>query len=273
MKDFSFKNWAMTAALLLTLTTVDASAQEPGNPVTTVADMGTSGMYVATLTPDHDVAIDSQGEEVTAFCIYLDDGLPYVLKMRVQGGKYVVKAGECCVLKTMQPMTLTLESPKTSRSSLWLNDAICPTEDTPVEDFRANHPVAEGEYIYMLTNMEKNGGFGFTYFTGSTMKKGNFYIVSTREPETTGIQTVKLNVASVDGAVYNLQGIRVSNPAEGQIYIQNGRKFVKRSNAISMPSQEQPSTVIPVMTRADKDIEDGDPVPFLSGEAGDEDGF
>ena len=273
MKHFTFRNRTMSVVLLLTLTTVNTLAQELANSITTVADTGTSGMYVATLTPDHDVAIDSQGEEVTAFCIYLDDGLPYVLKMRVQGGKYVVKAGECCVLKTMQPMTLTLESPKTSRSSLWLNDAICPTEDTPVEDFRANHPVAEGEYIYMLTNMEKNGGFGFTYFTGSTMKKGNFYIASTREPETTGIQTVKPNVASVDGAVYNLQGIRVSNPAGGQIYIQNGRKFVKRSNTTSTPSLEQFATATPVMTRAAKDIEDGDPIPFLSGEAGDDDGF
>ena len=195
------------------------------------------------------------------------------MKMRVQSGKYIVKAGDCVIVKTLEAKTIPLESTTMTKSSVWSNDLISPAEDTSVDDFRTNYPVAEGEYIYMLTNMEKNGGFGFTYFTGTTMKKGNFYIVSIREPETTGIQTVKPVAVPTDGAIYNLQGIRVSNPAEGQIYIQNGRKFVKRSNAISMPSQEQPTTVIPVMTRADKDIEDGDPVPFLPGEAGDEDGF
>ena len=76
-----------------------------------------------------------------------------------------------------------------------------------------------------------------------------------------------------DGVIYDLQGIRVQNPVEGHIYIQNGCKFVMLSNATCTPSLEQSTTVIPVITRAAKDIEDGDPVPFLPGEAGDNDGF
>ena len=239
--------------------------------IATVSDKGNSDVFFATLCPSDDVAIDKDSAEL--FSIYQDMGIPIFMKMRVQSGKYVIKAGDCVIVKTLEAKTIPLESTTNKKSSVWSNDIICLAEDTPIEDFRTNYPVADGKYIYMLTNMEKNGGFGFTCFTGTTMKKGNFYIVSTREPETTAIQAVKSATTFCDGAVYSLQGMRVQNPIEGQIYIQHGRKFVKRSNFVSRPSQEQSTTVIPVMTRADKDIEDGDPVPFLPGEAIDDDGF
>ncbi len=42
---------------------------------------------------------------------------------------------------------------------------------------------------------------------------------------TTGISTVYNNVVPADGAIYNLQGVRVANPQRG-IYIRNGKKIV-----------------------------------------------
>ena len=274
MKHFTLIDMRLVAVLLMTLTTVKVVAQaEDGTDVktiTTVADAGTSGMCLASFVPEADYAIDAESAEVLS--MYTVMGRAIFTRLLVRGGKHYVKAGAHVIIKTKEPMAVTLE-PSDGRSTLLYDDIISPEEDTPVEDFRANHPVAEGEYIYMLTNMEKNGGFGFTYFTGKTMKKGNFYIVSTREPEKTGIKAVNSTVASIEGAVYNLQGMRVLNPVEGQIYIQNGRKFVKRNNATSASSLEQPSIIAPVVTRAVKDIEDGDPVPFLPGDAGDEDGF
>ena len=42
----------------------------------------------------------------------------------------------------------------------------------------------------------------------------------------TGISAVR-NAQSADGAIYNLQGIRVSNPTKG-LYIQNGKKTVMK---------------------------------------------
>ncbi len=267
---YNLNNLIKVFSFLYALTSSTSVFSADDNSITTVIDKGESGTCYAKLSPETDVAINKDDAEV--FSIYMDMGKAFFNVLRIRGGQNVIKAGDHVIIKTFEPKTIVFGTSE-KQSSVSYDDIICPTEDTPVEDFCTNHPLSEGEYIYMLTNMEKNGGFGFTYFTGKTMKKGNFYIVSTQEPETTGIQTVKPSAVSVDGAIYNLQGIRVSNPVEGQIYIQNGRKFVKRSNAISMPSQEQPTTVIPVVTRADKDIEDGDPVPFLPGEAGDEDGF
>ena len=193
---------------LLCMVAQGAWAQSSTNisDVTTVADKGESGMFYATFRPNCDVAIDKDQAEV--FSIYTDEDEAILMKMRVQGGKFVVKAGDCVVVKTTEAKTIPLENTTVERSSVWINDLFSPSEDISVEDFCSSYPVNEGEPIYLLTNMEKNGGFGFTKFTGDVMKRGNFYIVVTKSK-----------------------------------------------------------------TRAAKDIEDGDPVPFLEGEAGNDDGF
>ena len=48
------------------------------------------------------------------------------------------------------------------------------------------------------------------------------------EPDyTTGIENVNVE-HEFDGEIFNLQGIRVSAPVKGQIYIQNGKKFMMK---------------------------------------------
>jgi hypothetical protein len=95
----------------------------------------------------------------------------------------------------------------------------------------------------MLTNLERNGGFGFTHFGGTTMKAGNFYIVTTREPSASGrLDTVwedadgnveneatavgAVKQASGDDAVYSLNGVRTAEPRAKGIYIRDGKKFI-----------------------------------------------
>jgi hypothetical protein len=95
----------------------------------------------------------------------------------------------------------------------------------------------------MLTNLERNGGFGFTHFGGTTMKAGNFYIVTTREPSASGrLDTVwedadgnveneataigAVKQAGGGNAVYNLNGVRTAEPKTRGIYIRDGRKFI-----------------------------------------------
>jgi hypothetical protein len=75
-----------------------------------------------------------------------------------------------------------LEEASSSRSSVWISDLFSPSEDMSVDDFCSSHPLAEGECIYLLTNLAENGGFGFTLFTGDTMRKGCFFIVSSEKP-------------------------------------------------------------------------------------------
>ena len=207
------RTWAVS---MLVLSCLALHAQTTGVTLATVADCGESGMYFATLCPDHDVTIDKNVGD--AFSIYVDLGFPYFNKLRIRGGKYNVKAGESVVFKTAEASTFEVPAASGIRSSLNSNDIICPAEDTPTADFIANLPLGEGEYIYMLTNLENNGGLGFTHFKGLTMRKGCFFIVSSIKPE-----------------------------------------------SISVPTH--------TATRAATDIEDGDMVPLLPGEAGSNEGF
>ena len=216
---------ALIAGVIVALS---ASAQEVvGDVVTTVADEGESGMFLATLCPTEDVAVDK--DEAELFSIYTDSGDAILMKMRVRDGKYIVKAGDCAIVKTPEAKAVLLEETSSSRSSVWINDLFCPSEDMSVEDFCSSHLVAEGECIYLLTNQPANGGFGFTKFAGDKLKKGYFYIVTTD-------------------------------------YTQ---EIINDSEEVHQDSEE--STL--AGTRAALDIEDGDFVPFLEGDAGNDDGF
>lgn len=263
-KNSTLFSVARGLVLFLSLMANGSIMAADGDSITTVADRGTSGLYYAKLCPGYDVAIDKDDAEV--FSIYTDMGKGFFNVLRIRGGKNVIKVGDHVIVKTTEPKTIPLVT-SDKQSSVSYDDIICPTEDTPVADFQASHPVNEGEYIYMLTNMERNGGFGFTHFTGTTMKKGNFYIVSTVEPETTSIHSMKGNTTT-SAMFYNLQGQRVGTLTAGQIYIRDGRKFVYRGD-----ENQTAAATAPAMTRAANDIEDGDQIPFLPGEAGNEDGF
>jgi len=209
----------LTACLMFALPIVAQSAT--GNSVTTVADESGSGKYVATLCPMKDVAIDKNLADV--YSIYIDDGMAFLMKMRVQSNRYVLKAGDCAIVKTTVATTIPLEETNKKKSSLFTSDIICPLEDMTEEKFRSSHPVGEGECIYLLTNMASNGGFGLTRFTGDVMRRGNFFIVTTDQS------------------------------AKAREIRQITREFVR--------------------TRVADDEDDGAIVPFLEGEAGNDDGF
>jgi len=48
-----------------------------------------------------------------------------------------------------------------------------------------------------------------------------------QESFTTGIKDIQVNGSSKAGKMCNLQGMEISNPVKGQIYIQNGKKMIK----------------------------------------------
>ena len=221
MKQFYYLSVRALALLSLCLLCTGASAQ---TTVTTVADKGTSGFYFAALCPTADVAItlprdaDNVPDKsaVSVFSVATDGAKAYFHLLGIRKSRYVVKAGQPVVIKTKEPMVLTLEE-ASGRSGVMWNDLICPSADTPLADFKDEHGLDENNNIYLLTNLESNGGFGFTLFTGDIMRKDNFFIVTTVGAAPTRIR--RLN------------------------------------------------------TRAANDFEDGDPVPFLPGEAGNDDGF
>lgn len=97
--------------------------------------------------------------------------------------------------------------------------------------------------LYIMTDPAKYNGFRIDKNDiakgGAYIKKGWWYallhnfkpaaparIVWMDEAEATAIYGVKeVKNAAEDGAIYNLQGVRVNKPAKG-LYIQNGKKFV-----------------------------------------------
>ena len=95
----------------------------------------------------------------------------------------------------------------------------------------------DGDYTNMILNTV-DGNVGFYFAAGQTVaaNKAYLHIASTLAPdaaaarmlfvfdgETTAISNVKQ--ATSEGAVYNLSGQRVSQPAKG-LYIVNGKKVV-----------------------------------------------
>lgn len=217
---------------------ISASAQDV---VKTVADKGTSGKFFAKLCPKTNVAIDKNDADV--FAVYTDEGTARFAQGVFRNNKYVIKAGECAIIKTSEEKEVKLESTTSTKSSFIWNDLISPATDQTLEEFKTANGVTEGMYIYMLTNLERNGGFGFTHFGGTTMKAGNFYIITNREPsasgrldmewvdadgnvmnEATAISAVKQ--VTGDDAVYNLNGVKTAEPTAKGIYIRNGKKFI-----------------------------------------------
>lgn len=56
---------------------------------------------------------------------------------------------------------------------------------------------------------------------------GDLY-VEISEGSSSGISSITTNDAVKDGAMYSLAGQRISAPVSGQIYIQNGKKYIKK---------------------------------------------
>lgn len=98
--------------------------------------------------------------------------------------------------------------------------------------------MSDGEDYYMLAHNSETGKVQFTKLTSGSIAAGKAYLVQAKgsgartlnvvfaEDGTNGIQTLD-KTPQADGACYNLNGQRVSQPAKG-LYIVNGKKVVIR---------------------------------------------
>ena len=213
--------------------------------ITTKADAGTSGKFFAKFTATSKVTINPDDAKV--YSVYVDDGIAYFQALAKKSNQYVLFAGDDVIIKTDEEkeVEITPYNGTVAQSSVLIDDIWCLGADTPLADFQSDNMVA-GEYVYRLTNNAASGGFGFTYFTGATMKKGQFFIISTVAPaaggriykqvwldeegnvenvdETTGIGAIATeNVA--EGVIYNMAGQKVDNNYKG-VVIKNGKKVI-----------------------------------------------
>lgn len=70
-----------------------------------------------------------------------------------------------------------------------------------------------------------DGDLKFHYVAFDDITYFGSVIISYKTGASSGIEEIKTE--TVSDAIYNLQGIRVTNPVKGQVYIRNGKKFIK----------------------------------------------
>jgi len=227
--------------------------------VTTVADKGASKKFFGKICAPLHMQISKEDlGDAKLYSVYVDEGVAYFRALKVKSGYYKIKEGENIIVKTNEAATINFELQKAPWETSITEDAIFNFKETVnTADFQAGTvpaakftkgtvvPFVNGSnYVYALTNSAKSHGFGFTFYKGTTMPAGAFFIVSTLNPNAAGrLETVwldedgnveseatainKIQSETEDGAIYNLQGVRV-NAAKKGIYIKNGKKYIMK---------------------------------------------
>ena len=189
-------------------------------------------------------------EDVKLYTVYVDGENAYFQACRTVKGKYFVNAGDHVILKTTEEkeVSYTIDS---FNGDPWedgdyddctsFDDVECLWADGDLAEIQTALGMVGGQYLYRLTNTTGQG-FGFTAYTKTDIKAGQFFIATEKKPASGRLNTIWLDedgnvegeataikkidsTDANDGAIYNMQGVRVENAQKG-IYIQNGKKFV-----------------------------------------------
>lgn len=205
----------------------------------------------------HTTRVIFDAEDCKVFTAYVDGETVYYQACRTYDGYYQIPARRPVIIKTSEPQEVSYELGGWQNSLGW-NDLYCAQEGEALVDVQDHmHPqynaspvwyagMSAGEYLYRLTNTDDQG-FGFTFFSGTNIKAGQFFLACEKKPEgagrlnevwldedgnviegeATAIQNIEKAAEQNNGAIYNLQGVRVQKAQKG-LYIQNGKKiFVK----------------------------------------------
>lgn len=137
-----------------------------------------------------------------------------------------IEGDVCCTKQTKSTIKASIgenEIMKFSYGSRRMNDDEFPNYRWMSNPSRVELPILENSDT-RCTNEIK---FNQVCVDGSGAGSWAFYIHYKIDDTSTGISEItKENTAS--DAVYTLQGVRVSNPVKGQIYIKNGKKFIMK---------------------------------------------
>ena len=247
--------------------------------VTTVQDKANARQFVAKYVNNSTVPVYIDANDAKVYSIFVDGDAAYFSACRTTDNKYIIQPqytiepgagpngtdlvvgdpgfGSHVIIKTKEAKEVTIHRMVLNEiyAGIYNEDCIAYDDvyDSQKDDDLATvqynaMSITEGQYLYRLTNTS-GIGFGFTSFTGSTIKEGQFFVACDKNPADAGrLTTVWLNeegniestdgeltgiesVESIDvneGAVYTLQGIRVDCPVKGRLYIQNGKKIIMK---------------------------------------------
>lgn len=209
--------------------------------VKTVQDKANPNQFIGKFVSTYPASFDANDAKL--YSVYMDGETAYYAACRVDNGKYYVYPGQHVILKTDEAKEISwnVES-SMGNSAVGFDDVQSLFVDGELADIQLWLGLQPGEYVYRFTNTEEQG-FGFTYYSGKKVKAGQFFVASTLKPEgagrlnqvwldedgnvendATAIQKIQ-NTDAENGAIYNLQGVRVQKAQKG-LYIQNGKKYV-----------------------------------------------
>jgi hypothetical protein len=216
--------------------------------IQTVQDKANPNQFVAKFwSPAYNATFNA--EDVMLYSIYMDGETAYFQACRPDDGKFYVPAGKHVILKTATATKVSWKVTDTSdmgHEAVAFDDMVSLSYNGTRADLEPRfwnwQGLQPGEYIYRLTNTDDQG-FGFTAYSGTSIKANQFFVASTKKPEgaaplknvwldedgnvendATAIQKIQ-NTDAENGAIYNLQGVRVQKAQKG-LYIQNGKKYV-----------------------------------------------
>ena len=239
---------------------------EPGDlTVTPVKDNGTSGLFFGKYCPKLNVEIsveDANAAGVKFYSVYNDNDIAYFQALRPRSQMYVIPAGYHVIVKATSadaiPFAISTAGTNSVQEDWILN--INNDKDVTLEEYQTTvcdnaygvswifnddsktMPANGYKYLYALTNSKNNGGFGFTFYGGTTLKEGAFFIPFTTAPaagrlnmvwldengnvenDATAINAIESD-ENANAEIYNLQGARVNGTQKG-VYIKNGKKFI-----------------------------------------------
>ena len=218
-----------------------------------VANNGTGSFYYGKYYQKAPYKIAKQAEDgatVVVYGAYVDasDKTIYMEQLHIIEGHYWIPANTPVIVKSTSDAPVKAEAGNAAINSMNQqfgggNVSQIQYQATPkaATTMLAENP---GFDIYALGKITKYNVKWIAPKSTITMPAETFYVLVAQdaapaselnvvwtdgsEPDyTTGIENVNVE-HEFDGEIFNLQGIRVSAPVKGQIYIQNGKKFMMK---------------------------------------------
>ena len=212
--------------------------------VKTVQDKANAKQFVGKYVNNGKYPVYISADDAKVFSIYVDGDAAYFQACRVADNKCYINVGEHVIFRTdtEKEVRIHVDATYHGLSSIGYDDIYDAKVGDDLAAVEAGVGLNDDMYLYRLTNVAGQG-FGFTYFSGTTIKVGQFFVACSKKPsgsgrlttvwldengnvesETTGIETIGINDAD-NAAIYNLQGVRVEKPRKG-LYIQRGKKII-----------------------------------------------
>ena len=207
------------------------------------------------------------GKKVIAYGAYVDasDNAVYMEQLHIINGYYyiptnvpVIVKAEANAVKALSAAGEGLSSMNLASTTNYVSELAYLTDET-VGTALMNKPndldwtvvagptttVDNTDYdLYALAKISKYNITWKKFGAATTLPEGTFYVRCAKaagapdmlnvvwtdgseESTATGIENVNAK-QQFDSEIFNLQGIRVSEPVKGQIYIQNGKKFMMK---------------------------------------------